>query len=606
MSDSLTGEASPRDMILVLAFLVLPVLTYFGSMLNAANNNSLLLMMIFLVAVVAFAISLPGDLIPQKFYPLAIITISFCLLFHVQWISPYLVGYGDDTVEYFIFEAVRSSGHWSPAIPELYNSALSVTILPTMVQSILAVDDTTIFKTLYPLAFSLVPAVLYLAYRDVVGSKRAFVSSLFFMSYTAYFLEVSFIGKQEIAEIILASLILLTFRGRSEPKHSGRAIAMMVLIAGLIASHYSLSYVYISFLLLSWLAMAALKKRSVITLSFVALSAVLALGWYIFTAGGSVFFALVQFANSVFGTMISELFNPTSRGSTVLKFFGVGIRTSIVNTIDLLVQYSIQLFIIVGVIGLWKQRKVVNLEFISYASIALFLLVSSIVIPNFAQRLNVTRIYQIALIFLSPACVLGGESLFKRLFQLLSVLTTGSWHARLSNSDRNLRFAASIIILFLLFNTGFVNEIAGAAPSTFSLGFNRIRESNDPQLLEYLYSTYIPEQDFMSTRWLYAYMVRSSSVCGDYTSGTQVLLAYSGIPLQQGGLLKEGGANITLLYPGSTASCGYIYLRYQNVIYGTGDASQYHVPYLWHMSGITDLVNDRNVIYSNGGSNVLS
>jgi uncharacterized membrane protein len=569
-------------------------------MLNLANNNSLLLLAIFLVAILGFVTSLPRDLVPPKFHPLAIASISFCLLFHVQWMSPYLVGYGDDTAEYSLFEAVKSSGHWSLVFSNTYNSALSVTILPTMVQSILAVDDTTIFKTLYPLVFSFVPVVLYLAYKNVVDNKRAFVSSLFFASFTGYFLEVSFIGKQEIAEIILALLILLTFRRKAKAQRSGRAFAMMVLIAGVVFSHYALTYIYISFLLLSWLAMAALKKRSVIGLPFVALSTVLALGWYIFTAGGSAFIAIVQFGNSLVGSMMSAFFNTNSRGPTALKFFGVGVRASIVNAIDLLVQYSIQLFIIAGVIGLWKQRKMVNLEFVFYAFIAMFLLVISIVIPNFAPRLNLTRIYQIALIFLSPVCVLGGESLFRMLFHFLSPLTTRSWLPGLSNSDRNLTFAASIIILFLLFNTGFVNEIGGAAPSVFSLGFNRIREGNDPQLLEYLYSTYIPEQDFRSARWVYAYM-RSSSVCGDYASSGQALRAYSGIPLA-----KEI-ANVTFFYPGSTASCEYIYLRYENVVYGIGDSREDdpRSQPIWRMSEITGL-NDRNLIYSNGGSNVLT
>lgn len=145
---------------------------------------------------------------PEKLYPLVIVTFSFCLLFHIQWMSPHLMG-GDIHLEYFVFELTKSSGHWNVAIPLFYNSALSVTILPTIVQSVIAADDTALFKTMYPLSFSLVPLIMYLAYRYVTDSKRAFVSAVFLMSYTSYFFGVSFIAKQEIAEVILSLLILL-------------------------------------------------------------------------------------------------------------------------------------------------------------------------------------------------------------------------------------------------------------------------------------------------------------------------------------------------------------------------------------------------------------
>jgi uncharacterized membrane protein len=591
----LTSEISPREAFTALSLAVLPILTYLGSIWNTAYyNNSLLLVAILLVSLLAFVTCLPGNLVPEKFYPLVIATVSICLLFHVLWMSPYLVGW-DVNLEYFLFELVKSSGHWNVAYPLYYNSALSVTILPVLVQSILAADDTALFKTMYPLAFSLVPVILFLAYKNIVDSKRAFVSAIFLSSYTAYFTEVDFIGKQEIAEVIIALLILLTLSSGSKAKRLGRSLTMILLIVGLVISHYSSAYLYLSFLFLSWLVLAALKRRRVISPLFVTFFALLAFCWYIYTSGGAAFAGLVQFGYQVFSSMISDFFVPATRGGVVLQFFGIGVRPALVNRINLLVQYSIQGFIVVGVVGLWKRRKSVNGEFLSYAFISLSLLILSVVLPYFASGLNESRIYQFALIFLSPACVLGGESIFRTLFRAISTLRTRSWHVSLPNSNRSLTFTSCIIILFLLFNTGFINEISGAPPISFSLGFNRMRESNDQALVTFLYDAYFTEQDYRGARWMSIYMVHNQSVCGDYASRFYLLLSYGGIPLE------KGGAAVPLLYPGLKPSCMYVYLSYKNVMKGFGSETQAR----YRISEVSALDNGRNRIYSNGGSVIL-
>jgi len=537
---------------------------------------------------------------PENLYPLAIASISFCLLYQVLWMSPYLIGW-DVHDEYFLFESVKSSGHWILGYYDTYNSALSVTILPAMVQPLLAADDTAIFKTMYPLAFSVVPVIMYLAYKYVVDSKRAVISAIFLMSYSAYFSEVSFIGKQEIAEVIFALLILLTL-SRSRAKGYGMSMTMMILIAGLIVSHYSSSYIYLSFLFLSYILLAGLKRPSVVPFSFVVLSALLAFCWYIYTAGGAAFTTLVQFGDRVYVSVISEFFNPGTRGQVVLEFFGIGVRPALVNSIDLLVHWSIQVFIVVGVVTLWKRRKSVNGDFLSYACISLFLLVSSVLLPYFESGINMSRIYQIALIFLSPACVLGGERIFGTLSQTLSALRPSSWHPNLSNRDRNLVSASCIIIVFLLFNTGVIHEISGAPPISISLGLNRMRGSNDPGLVTFLYGTYFPEQDHTSALWLSKYIPDNEkyipdTVCGDRASRLHVLLSYAGIPLE------EGGAAVPLMHPGSEPSCTYVYLSYMNAIEGFGYGPKERES--WSMSEVSNFLNDRNRIYS-GGSDILS
>ena len=328
-----------------------------GSVLNIAHNNSILLIVVLAVCLFAFAVCLPGNLIPEKFYPLVILTISFCLLFQVLWLSPYIMG-NDSYSEYFVFELVAKTGHWSQNYPNLYEQAISVTILPAIVQTLISADGTAIFKAMYPLAFSLVPVIMYQAYRYIVDSKRAFLSAVLLMSYSSFFQTVSFIGKEEIAQVIFCLLLLFIYKGRSGSY--AKSFVMLLLIAGLTISHYSSAYVFGAYVLLSLPIGIMLKMKRTISSSFVATLGLLAIAWTIYTAQGIAFNRLAQLGYQVYEGTVSQFFNSASREPMILKAFGVGVTPSPVNSIDLLVYYVIQFFIVVGLVRLWKQRKSLN------------------------------------------------------------------------------------------------------------------------------------------------------------------------------------------------------------------------------------------------------
>jgi uncharacterized membrane protein len=286
----------------------------------------------------------------------------------------------------------------------------------------------------------------------------------------------------------------------------------------------------------------------------------------------------------------------------VLRFFGIGVKPALVNRIDLMVQYLIQFFIVVGVLTLWRLRKLVNGEFLSYASVGLILVVSGVVLPYFSSSLNESRIYQFSLIFLAPACVLGGEIVFRNLSYVISALRQRSWHVTLPSSNGSLTFASCFIILFLLFNTGFINEISGAPPNAFALGMNRIRGSNNPTLVLFLYGVYLPEQDYAGARWFSSNTLQNQTVCMDSVSSS-FLLAYSGVAPVQDRNLTEGLDLVPLgLTAGLTPGCRYAYLSYLNMVKGIVETSEGYDP----ISKFSNLDYQRNRIYSNGATVILA
>ena len=136
----------------------------------------------------------------------------------------------------------------------------------------------------------------------------------------------------------------------------------------------------------------------------------LAFLWYVYASLGASFSSLVEFGVFMYQGILTQLFNASARPLAVQEAFGAGILPGLLHNLNRLVQYSVQFFILVGVLWLWRNRKsrVFGYTFVLFTLIALLALILSVVLPNFAVALNLSRVYHLALIFLAPACIAGG------------------------------------------------------------------------------------------------------------------------------------------------------------------------------------------------------
>src|SRR5208337_4570706 len=111
--------------------------------------------------------------------------------------------------EFALFQQVTQQGSWTPQVSILYNAALSVTILPAIISTVSSIDGVSIFKIVYPLLFSLVPMILYRTYRKIMSPGAAFLSVFVFISYPTSYIELTQLGRQMIAELIMILLLWL-------------------------------------------------------------------------------------------------------------------------------------------------------------------------------------------------------------------------------------------------------------------------------------------------------------------------------------------------------------------------------------------------------------
>ncbi|GAA4852828.1 DUF2206 domain-containing protein [Kitasatospora terrestris] len=156
----------------------------------------------------------------------------------------YITGH-DIQREYKYFRLTLGGSLWDPSTyVDAYNACLSVTLLPVSVVRLTAVPDLYVFKALLPLLFALTPVLVYRSVRNVAPQFVALLSAVYFMVFPTFFSDMTFLGRQEVAFLLLGcSMVVLTDPGRPLAR---RRWTFSVLMAGVVLSHYSTTYVVVA------------------------------------------------------------------------------------------------------------------------------------------------------------------------------------------------------------------------------------------------------------------------------------------------------------------------------------------------------------------------
>ena len=245
-----------------------------------------------------------------------------------------------------------------------------------------------------------------------------------------------------------------------------KAFLFVIYSSSLIVSHYALSYIFVMSLITIWLLAFILKqkfKKQVkvsVTLTFILLYLVFAVGWYMYVSGSYVHMAAVSIGRHIASSIFTELLNPkSSEGAFIIISETLSPLHDIAKYLHLLTQF----FIVVGVLAVLLKRVKTEFkeEFILFSVTYLAIDIAGIVVPYFASSVNTTRLYQMTLIFLSPFCVIGGVVFCRTVCKVLRIYEL--------NTETILGILSVFFAIFLMFNSGFIYEIAGDVPSSISL-----------------------------------------------------------------------------------------------------------------------------------------
>jgi uncharacterized membrane protein len=168
--------------------------------------------------------------------------------------------------EYDYFELTLGGERWDVhKYSNAYNACLSITILPVALRKLTDISALYIFKALLPVLFATTPVMVFRAVRNVATHTIAVLSAIFFIVFPAFFSDLPYMGRQEVAFVLVGcAMLVVTEHGW---RLRDRRIAFLALTGGTVLAHYSTSYIIVMVLSgavavdLCWRAASALRGR---------------------------------------------------------------------------------------------------------------------------------------------------------------------------------------------------------------------------------------------------------------------------------------------------------------------------------------------------------
>lgn len=476
---------------------LIPILTIIGTyLMNFHSNNYLLIIIIFLISLIIILVAL--DLIPNNLYPLSIFIISFSLLFHNSLISMYVSGW-DIQTEHYLINQVISSSLWNPTIYSNVNCMLSIVMIAPIYSILCNLDPIWVLKIVYPAIFSLMPLGLYLIFKKQAKDKVAFISVFFFVSVFVFYTEMLQLARQQIAEYFFMLIILLIIKNKRDVSHT---ILLVLFSFSVVVSHYGLSYLVISSIIGSLLLLFFYRtilhkpyKSDILNLNFTLLFVTFIFVWYIYISSSSALYSMVHIFENIISSFVSDFLNINkAQGAYIITKDTATPLHKFAKHIHIFTQVCISIGLYFSIFSPSLKKKYQSHQSYMSLSIVFYLiLIAAIIIPNFSNSLNTSRIYQISLILLAPFCVLGLTILLNLIFNLYLQIEKDQNKVSLNTLSKNsktplyvhrlfkdiipkpdvdikiMKVLSIFFMVFLLFNSGWIYEVTKDSPTSFSL-----------------------------------------------------------------------------------------------------------------------------------------
>jgi uncharacterized membrane protein len=238
----------PECWIVILSSM-LPMLAIVGAIrLNNGSSNIITMALFLVISLMFIWLATHPEL--KRIYAWSIFCMALSVLLSASSRGWFVTG-SDIQREFYVFNLTFKNSHWSmTSFKDPYNACLSITILPTMLAKITHIPLTYIYKLIYQIIFSLSVVIIYiLAKRIRNNSKFALFSGFLFMLFPLFITDITIVNRQEIAFIFLFLAVLVNFTSEITKRQS--RYMTLILLVGVIASHYSTAYITLVLLLIA-------------------------------------------------------------------------------------------------------------------------------------------------------------------------------------------------------------------------------------------------------------------------------------------------------------------------------------------------------------------
>jgi len=592
---SLNLSTSEKAFLIVSIFF--PALSVFGiHVMNTTNNNIILMFMFFVIPIYVAFVCFFNQKFSKRFYPIVIFLISISLLLLLALRSDHIIGI-DIHKEYYFFQTTLNDLHWGILYYSTLNACLSISLLPTIYQSILDTNPEFLFKILYSSIFSIFPLAIYILSKKYVGEFYGFLASCFSMFQT-YFLWIGHNPRTSVAVLFFALAMMVLVNDKID--HLKKRMLFLIFMTSCIVSHYSTTYIFFLIMLVAFVEMEILLRRytfkKVINLTIVAMFFTMIVFWYSQVTEAAFDSGVIFIKETLSG--LNKFFIEESRSTSSSMLLGKGImHRSVAHKMEFVFTWLMFAFIGIGLITLLRRHK--NMSFpeltfersiflrekfeVEYLVIALAcagLLVAMITLPYISIGYDIMRLYAVTVTILSVFFVIGGITVTRVLNQIIVAF---HWRG-LKKNDLKVRAYQIILIVLIPYFFCVTDVTYNMAGVSRSILLNSEGEFYD--------RLYIHDQESYAAKWLKKYIDEKAEIYGDQYSNMRLT--------SQGGILSLIYAK-SLIEDNESIEKGYIYLRYTGVV----DKKLMDADFQWHnMTEYRHYFIEKNKIYNNGGSEI--
>lgn len=603
-------KLSLEEFVVASLAVLMPVLAIFGAIrLNNGGNAVLTLILLGLIPGLFLWLIFRPKL--ERINPFVIFLAAAAVLLAVSMRGLYLTGH-DVQSEFYVFNLVLHHKHWSMAdYRNPYNACMSITVLPTVIAKITHLSPLYIYKVLFQLIFAFGMLPVYYFMKRLGGPRTALMGVLVFISFPTFLVEMPYLCRQEIAFIFFGLVILLTF---TNMKRQPKTILTVLLLAGLILSHYSSSYVTLGVVFFAWIFYKILAKLTkipsndpfaipLLSIPVILIALLFTFLWntQITTSSAGLKNTLTQSfqgiidhssARSITGSY--SLFAPATQSPPLLldEFAGndfdqvryVADPTSPVTNLGMTISHIVrpgrlngalrtfsakvlQVLMLFGIAILFfrqlKKRSRQDVYFLALAFATVLLLASQTLLPQLSIDYGAQRFFQQALIILGLPIVVAAEFSLGFLPRAKEAI-----------------IPAFFVLLFLSLS-GFIPQLTGGYRPQLALNNSGSDFDN----------FYIHGSELDSARWLLANRDPKAPVDMDRYSKLRFIQATHSNQLNPDPIkgYRRGA---------------YVYLNYGNIHDGYYHALANGTILTYRLN--FNVYNFKNIIYSNGGSSVLN
>ena len=620
------------------AFLIMPILfpalSIFGMhIMNTTDNNIFLMLMLFLIPIYVVFVCFFNKRFPKRLYPVVIFLISISLLLLISLRSNHIIG-ADAHTEYYFFQTTLDNLHWSVFGHSTLDACLSISLLPTIYQSILNASPEFLFKVLHSLLYSVSPLVIYVISKKYVGELYGFLASCFFM-FQSNFLWTAPNARTNTAILFFALAMMVLFSDKIDPLK--KRVLFIVFMASCMVSHYSTTYIFFFVMVGTFIGIEILPKeytfKKVVSLTMVILFFALVFLWYS-QVTETAFNAGVGFVEETFSNL-NMFFIEESRKGEFVQLVGLELTYPILSRANFVFTWGTFILIGIGVLTMLKRYKEMvaiagvkrkkpdflktkfEMEYLTIALMCAGLLVIMVALPFISIGYDILRLYSLVIVILSVCFVIGGMTLShfffykkktcakrksyffgkaffsKERFEEKNVtqqtfkksLIKKPFTNKSGDRGKGSQVRAYLIILLILipycmFTTGAIHQLF-CAPSSIIL--NSEGEVYDAK--------YVHDQDSYGAKWLMVNSEKNSRIYTTDGHGWHRLISQ--------GKISRGRIDFHS-FPRHEKIKGYLYLSYDNVINGKLEVERERC----NMSEYSDMFVGKSKVYNSGGSEI--